>query len=220
MDDTVARPRRTKFGQLSAPEWNALLAALDTDPARAAEKYEIARSGLIRIFRARGLWNEAEDLADHTLDRSARRLLEKACTTDPILNILSYLQAVARKVAAEARRQPRHFSLEEAAEPAIFPNVREDTNPEMYERALDCLRKLLRELPARERTIIIEYYRYAKSVKIAHRATFALISDRSRGALRVKAYRIRRFLGKQLLKLLSASEACTESRRAGARGAL
>src|ERR1035441_9100726 len=54
--DEAPRRRRGAHGQLSELEWSALLGALDSDPGRAAGKYETARAGLIRIFRARGFW--------------------------------------------------------------------------------------------------------------------------------------------------------------------
>ena len=184
--------------KLNGPEWNALLSALDRIPERAAHKYETALSGLIRIFRSRGLWNDAEDLADETVDRVARRILEKAGTPEPIVNVLAYMRVVAGKVAGEVHRRPRHVSIEDVAEAALLAGALRQPSSEIDEHVVKCLRRLVDELPERDRRIIGEYYEYSRSEKIAHRQLLARETGLSAGALRVKACRIRRLLRERL----------------------
>ena len=218
MDIETGGRRKPKSRPLDEPEWIALLEALDPDRDRAAEKYETAHTGLLKIFRSRGLWKDAEDLADETVDRSARRLLEKASTDEPILNIVSYMQSVAAKIASEAYRRPRQVSLEDAPEPKVHPEVHGIDGAVSEDRKLDYLCTLLQELPKRKRTIILDYYRYAKSEKIASRASLAREADKSKGALRVHAFRIRRSLREKLLKLIRENETSTAGQRATAGG--
>ncbi len=213
MDMEIGGRRKSKSRALSEPEWIALLDALDPDRDRASEKYETARTGLIKIFRSRGLWKDAEDLADETLDRCARRLLEKASTDEPISNIASYMQAVASRIASEAYRRPPQLSLADAPEPSTHPYVDQTDDTASDERKLDYLRTLLNELPKRDRTTILEYYRYSKSEKIATRASLARIADKSKGALRVHAFRIRRSLREKLTNLLDESKSSATCQR-------
>jgi DNA-directed RNA polymerase specialized sigma24 family protein len=206
MDMEIGGRRKPKTRPLSEPEWIALLEALDPDREQAAAKYETAHMGLIKIFRSRGLSKDAEDLADETVDRSARRLLEKASTDEPILNIVAYMQAVASRIASEAHRRTRQVSLGDAPEPKVHPQGHEMDDTESEDRKLDCLCTLLEELPKRDRRTILEYYRYAKSEKIASRACLARGTDKSKGALRVHVFRIRCSLREKLLKLICENQ--------------
>jgi hypothetical protein len=198
MEESAISRRRANSKPLSEAEFNALLAALDSDARRAGEKYEIARAGLIKIFRARGFWNEADDLADRTLDVSARRVLAKASTAEPVRNIHSYMMEIARKIASEARRQPPHLPLDESIQAGFSLDPHAAHPAQIDERKLEYLQELVQRLPAHEQTTIIEYHQYSKSQKIANRAKLARDSATSKGALRVRAYRIRRCLAKKL----------------------
>ena len=198
------RPRGTSGRPLTQAEWTGLLAALNSDPQRAAEEYETARAGLVRIFCSRGLWSVAEDLADATIDRSARRLLEKSTTDEPIGNIRAYMRAVAARVATEARRHPASLSLDDAPESSFLPEEAQAERGGTWERALDYLRQYLRALPAADRKVIVEYYRYSEGEKIERHRSLAHSRKQSSGALRVKACRIRRRLGEKLREALGA----------------
>jgi DNA-directed RNA polymerase specialized sigma24 family protein len=198
------RPRGTSRRPLTHAEWTGLLAALDSDAQLAAEKYETARAGLIRIFRSQGLWSVAEELADETIDRSARRLLEKSTTDEPIGNILAYMRAVAARVATEARRHPAPLPLDKAPEPSFLPEEAQEERGGTWERALGYLRQYLRALPASDRKVIVEYYRYSEGEKIERHRSLAHSRNQSSGALRVKACRIRRRLGEKLREALGA----------------
>ena len=63
---------RTDVG-LTKEEFDELLSWLDTDPDRAGEKYEAIRHRLITIFLNRQCY-EAEDLADETINRVAKKV--------------------------------------------------------------------------------------------------------------------------------------------------
>lgn len=200
MDEHEHRPLTQ--GKLRAEEWDALLSALDPDREVAARKYETARSGLIAIFRAGGFCTDAEEVADETLDRVARRTYEKAGTEDAIVNVIAYIRAVARRVAAEFHRRQRLVPIDEA----VTAGTSQDAGSDLDEDALDCLRELIAELPTKDQRFILGYYDYAKPEKISQRRSLARKTARSAGALRVKACRIRKRLRERLFQLLAERE--------------
>src|SRR5947207_1069954 len=61
--------------ELTRESLGALLSQFDSNPERAAEKYELMRSRLVTFFECRGC-AAAFDLTDATVDRVARRILE------------------------------------------------------------------------------------------------------------------------------------------------
>lgn len=197
MDDHEQRPLAQ--GKLRAEEWDALLSALDPDREVAARKYETARSGLIAIFRASGFCADAEEVADETLDRVARRTYEKAGTEDAIVNVIAYIRAVARRVGAEFHRRPRLVPIDEA----VTAGTSQDVDSDLDEDALDRLRGLIAELPTKDQRFILSYYDYSKPEKISQRRSLAMTTGRSAGALRVKACRIRKRLRERLFQLLA-----------------
>src|SRR6185295_19508305 len=87
---------------LDAQAFQKLLAALDTDAVVAGAKYEHHRKALIRYFRSWGS-PEAEELADKTIDRVARRILEG----EEIWNPGGYFLGTARRIRLEeTKRKP------------------------------------------------------------------------------------------------------------------
>ena len=83
---------------LTQTEFDRLLAWLDADRDRAAVKYEVIRRGLIELFDSR-CCSDAEDLADRTINRVARKVEQLAPTYsgEPSL----YFYGVAKHVLQE-----------------------------------------------------------------------------------------------------------------------
>src|SRR5258708_30616564 len=90
-------PRREsrRAWTLSSPAFDRRLAALDPDRDRAATAYEELRRRLIGLLRWWGV-PSAEDLADETLDRVARKL--EGGVTIENGSIGAYVRGVARMV--------------------------------------------------------------------------------------------------------------------------
>src|SRR5262245_21916870 len=91
--------------ELDREAFDRMLAWLDPDRDKAAEKYEEIRIVLTKIFESRG-WVNPEDLADETIDRVTRKVHEVADTYQgkPVL----YFHGVARIVHLEySRKQSR-----------------------------------------------------------------------------------------------------------------
>ncbi|HEY0545969.1 MAG TPA: hypothetical protein VGC91_11375 [Pyrinomonadaceae bacterium] len=164
---------------LSKEAFDRLLAWLDADRERAAAKYERIRRSLIKIFACRGC-PEAEDLADDTFNRVARKVDEIAATYagDPAL----YFYGVAHNVHLEYLRKKLRQTP-----PPLPPPVQNDEPGAEYE----CLESCIQQLPPASRELVLEYYQEEKQAKINHRKQLAERLGIALNALRIRAYRIR-----------------------------
>ena len=160
--------------------FDGLLAWLDPDRDRAAQKYETVRTRLIKIFACRGC-GEADDLADETINRVTAKLNEIVDTYvgDPAL----YFYGVANKVYLEYLRK----------RPAVeSPPLRESSDDLEAEYA--CLEKCMDQLPRESRRLVLEYYQDEKRAKIERRRKLAEELGIAVNALRIRAHRIRQQL--------------------------
>jgi DNA-directed RNA polymerase specialized sigma24 family protein len=157
--------------------FDRLLAWLDPERERAAEKYEEIRRRLIKIFACRGCL-APEDAADRTINRVTGKLQElpETCERDPI----PYFYAVAKWVHQEEARDAR---------PA--PTLAATASPGPVGAEDECLRKCLERLPAANRDLILEYYREERKAKIDYRKDLAARLGIEPNALRIKVCRIR-----------------------------
>lgn len=165
---------------ISQEAFDGLLAWLDPDRDRAAQKYETVRIRLIKIFSCRGC-GEADDLADETINRVTAKLHEIVDTYvgDPAL----YFYGVANKVYLEyLRRRPR----------VEVPPLRESSDDIEAEYA--CLEKCMDQLPLESRRLVLEYYQDEKRAKINRRRKLAEELGIAVNALRIRAHRIRQQL--------------------------
>src|ERR1700755_277675 len=140
--------------------FDELLGWLHTDRDQAGRKYEDIRRRLIRIFIHRGCVT-AEDLADETITRVARKVLEVRANynrgDDPAL----YFYGVARNVYREYLKR----SPDPPAPPPPPPTDEDDDMTAEY----DCLDKCLTRLTRKNRELILEYYQSEEETKIETR---------------------------------------------------
>jgi DNA-directed RNA polymerase specialized sigma24 family protein len=171
---------------MTREELEALLAALDPDPERSADKYEIIRRKLIRLFEWRGC-ESPEDLADTTIDRAARRLHEgvKIHSDDPF----SYFCGVAHLVYKEAWR--RAAREQTALEGGNWPPRQPEDEPEDDQR-LSCLNRCLGKLPLDEKNLLLRYYHEGNNIR--NRKDLCRERNISINALRIQVHRVRRKL--------------------------
>jgi DNA-directed RNA polymerase specialized sigma24 family protein len=172
---------------LSPESFQRLLAALHPDPGEAAERYEVLRRKLTKLFQWRGCAH-AEDLVDATFDRVARRLEEGAVVAPG--DVTAYLHGVAVHVAQEywrgaVREQPLPDRVLEAPAPA--PAAAPD------ERSLECLDECLATLPPGGRALL-ERYHAPGGGQIAARKALAREHGLTPLALRLRAFRLRNTL--------------------------
>jgi len=163
---------------LSQEAFDRFLARLDSDRERAGQKYETLRRKLIMFFRYRDCPDDSA-LVDETIDRVARKLGE-----EHIEKLMPYILAVARRVASEAWRR------EDVPRPA--PPV--PSQPPGWEQQLEFLSVCMQLLPARQRTLVLDYYQHDKSQKIEDKRRLAADLGIAATALRVRVFRIRRQL--------------------------
>lgn len=178
-------------------DFKKLLLWLDPDPERAGQKYEQIRNRLVGLFRTAEC-HTAEDLADETIDRVARKLSQGAeVYTD------NYFFGVAKHVLQEHRRM---VALE-----APLPNPDEITAPrqqpdndelehQMEAVRFECMRQCFQKLPVKERELIAAYVEGEGRTK-ADKERIAKLRERLAGeagvplaTLRVQVYRLRREL--------------------------
>jgi DNA-directed RNA polymerase specialized sigma24 family protein len=176
---------RQKDWVLTPEAFAQFLAALDADEARAAEEYEAVRARLIKLFRWRGV-EFAEDCADETINRVARKLDEG----ERVLNVSAYVGGVARLVLLEAfkEQERRQTPLEDVPPPAVGPAQAEEPD-----RRTDCFESCLHALPDDARELILEYYgdEAGGSSRIAARKRMAARLGLEMNALRNRALRVR-----------------------------
>lgn len=170
---------------LTEDGFNRLLESLDPDREIAGQKYERIQRKLIWFFEWRGCAG-AEDLADKTIDRVTRRLMEgeEIRARDPSV----YFYAVAKNIAHEwwnAQKQAVRFP--EPVAPAPGGDA---------EERFRCLDQCLEQLAPEARYLILEYYEARGLQKIENRRRLAGELRISASALRLRAQRIREQLEK------------------------
>jgi RNA polymerase sigma factor (sigma-70 family) len=178
-----ATPPKKKEWVLTPEAFQKLLAALDPDENRAAEQYEALRQRLVRFFEWRGI-EYAEDQADETLNRVARKLDEG----EEIKNVGGYAGGVARLVLLEALKEQEK---RKAAYDELPTSELPDEVDHEDEIRLKCFETCLQELPADARKLILDYYDDDQGSKIERRKRMAEGLGLPMNALRNRALRIR-----------------------------
>jgi hypothetical protein len=176
---------------LGQDEFDRLLTWLDPDPERAGSIYEKIRWRLIAILAARGC-RVAEELADETIDRVARRVpdIEASYVGDKAIYFLAVLNNV------------HHEYLKRPVISRPMQIVADDTDDK--ERTHICLEKCLENLSTSSRTLIESYYSAEKHARIDLRKRLAQQYGIDVSLLRLRALRIRR-------KLQTCIEQCLEA---------
>lgn len=164
-----------------------LLDWLDLEREVAAQKYEVIRAGLIRIFVSVG-FSDAEDLADLTIDRVVKKLPEIMATYEGAK--VRYFHGVARNIIHERRRR-REVPMDHIPELLSQPATTSDK--------YDCLLKCLKFVTPEKRDLILDYYLYKGHEKATHHHRMAEEQGITQGALRTRAHHIRAALEKCVL---------------------
>lgn len=178
-------------GHLNAAAFERFLYWLGPDPESAGRKYELIRGRLIMMFRARRCVF-AEDLADTTFERVARKLtdLSTEFTGDPA----RYFYGVAKKVYLEYQ----HEIISKRKR--VGSIITTSTEKEDLERMLEQLDDALSVIPKSDRELILTYYTDSGRNKINHRRALAKQFGIGPNALRLRVFRIRREIKNYLLR--------------------
>jgi DNA-directed RNA polymerase specialized sigma24 family protein len=170
---------------LRREQFDALLQRLAPERELAGMRYEQLRSRLVSLFEHRGC-EHAEELADETLDRAARRLQQMGdefVGNDPA----RFVYGVAWNVARESFRRRALLPLPEQweARRAEPPAAEEDA-----EREQACLDRCLELFSAAERSLVLAYFEGEKSARIERRSALAQELGITLNALRLKIHRL------------------------------
>jgi RNA polymerase sigma factor (sigma-70 family) len=177
----------SKRWELTGEALDGLLTWLDPDREQAGRKYEHIRKSLIKIFAWRGC-AEAEDLADETINRVARKVPEIASTYQG--NPALYFYGVGRRLYLEYQKQQlRRAPQESDAESAT--SIEEEASAAELERRHECLEQCLQKLSESNRELIRDYYQRDLQTKGDSRSELARRLGVSAVALRVRAHRLR-----------------------------
>jgi len=171
-------------------DFDRLLNWLDDDRDRAGQIYERIRWRLIAVLASRHC-PVAEELADETIDRVARRVadIRDSYSGDKAI----YFLGVMNNVHHEYLKRPIPPKL-----PEVTPDVDETEEVHL------CLDKCLATLSANSRWVIEQYYAANKRAKIDQRKRIADELGINLNTLRLRALRIRE-------KLQGCIEQCLKS---------
>lgn len=190
---------------LSRFVFDRLLAWLDDGAESHGERYLEMHRRLVSYFDRRNR-PAAEELADETLNRVARKL--EQCGDIATRPPARYCYVVARFVLLEdLRRERRQVGLDQTRPFTDFRAGRADPHEDVAgrERRLDCLDRCLRQLDPEQRALIVDYYRDSRQQKIERRRELANQLGVSMNAVAIRAFRIR----DRLMKCLSGCPTAT-----------
>ena len=171
---------------LRLEQLEALLQRLGPDREVAGMRYEELRRRLVSVFGYRRC-GHPEELADETLDRSARKLQELGSGfvgDDPA----RFVFGVAWNVARESFRRPSTVPLPETWERAGPPAPDAEGDEDELEKA--CLDRCLDELAPADRSLVLGYHEEEKSARIRRRSELARGLGLSPNGLRLRIHRI------------------------------
>jgi DNA-directed RNA polymerase specialized sigma24 family protein len=193
-NNTVKPSRRRLHGAsawTNAADFDELLGWLGPNSEAAGRKYEDIRGRLIVMFRSRRCVF-AEDLADATFERAAKKLayLTDTFMGDPAL----YIYGVAKKIYLEYQRKVRTAPLNSS-----FYH-RPSADNENLENMLLRLDEALSAIPKSDRELILSYYSGSKRNKILQRRALAQQFGLPINALRLRVFRIRREIKNNMLR--------------------
>jgi DNA-directed RNA polymerase specialized sigma24 family protein len=180
--------KQNRSAELQEQTFRRLLAWLDQGGNTNGQSYLAIRERLLGYFDRKNCLH-ADELADETLNRVARRLDEEGGNIETEVPA-KYCYIVARFVFMEYLRtnEKELAALDDLGrqEHALSP---EDRDQE--ERMLECLDRCSAKLEPSQRKLIFGYYSGEQRVKIENRRSLAQTLSISVNALSIRACRIR-----------------------------
>jgi len=186
------RSKRKSNWTLTQESIDKLLAHLGDNAEKAGLAYQELRCKLIIFFECNRC-TDAEELADVTLNRIARKLCEGESINKPMLYALS----VARYVLCEYWRRPEISAIPLDESVQDFENnyatyvvdARAQHEAEMQRE--ERMRRCLMQLPAPQRKLLIDYYSCEKGSLADHRKKLAERLRITPNALSIQVHRLR-----------------------------
>ena len=193
------RSKRNSNWTLTQESIDKLLAHLGDDHETAGIAYQDLRCKLIIFFECNRC-TDAEELADVTLNRLARKLCDGEAIQKPML----YAHSSARYVLCEYWRRPEisAISLDESVQDFEnnYATYVEDTRAqhEAEMRREEIMRRCFMQLPAHQRRLLIDYYHCEKGPLADQRKRMAERLRITPNALSIQVHRLR---GKLIISL-------------------
>jgi DNA-directed RNA polymerase specialized sigma24 family protein len=191
VDETAAKVMQKKDWDLTQQAFDRLLAWFDEGTDSGGQKYLEMRLRLTRYFDRKQCLSP-DELADETLNRVARRLMEEGAITDT--TPAKYCYTLAKYVFLEHLREE---DREHRKRSELLSSVKSSGNPltraeqEKKEKRLECLERCTQKLDPDIRDLIFQYYSGEQRVKIENRKALAARLGISMNALTIRACRIR-----------------------------
>jgi len=180
---------------LTKQAFDKLLAAFSSDRDEAANQYQLMQHKLVRYFEVRGL-DSAEDLADETINRVARKIDEGT----KIENLNGFFFGVAHNVGREPRPKPTPL---DDLPPRLMQQESQVCEPDPR---LECFDRCITKMPKENQSLIMDYYREERRKKIELRQQLADTLRIPLNALRIRAHRIRKGLEECIFNCLELQE--------------
>jgi DNA-directed RNA polymerase specialized sigma24 family protein len=180
-----------KDWELTQSAFHRLLNWFDEGTDSGGQKYLEMRYRLTKYFDRKNCMSP-DDLADETLNRVARRLMEEGAITDT--TPAKYCYTLAKYVFLEHLREQGRENMrmgqlvasgKSIDSPAVLADEREK------EKRLDCLERCTQKLDPAMRELIFQYYSGEQRAKIENRRSLASRLGISMNALSIRACRIR-----------------------------
>ena len=125
----------------------------------------------------------AEDLADETINRVCLKI-----NTEVVENKTAFVYGFAKNVYLESlRKEKNHLNTDDL-------NIAEKERKDEADYSGDCLDKCLRELPAENRALILDYFSEEKQAKIDLHKQISEKFETTQTALRMRIVRIKQKL--------------------------
>lgn len=170
--------------ELTKEAFDELLLWLDRDRGQAGKKYESIRLGLIKMFTGRA-YADAEELADETINRVAKKLPEirDAYSGKPE----RYFYGVARMLYHEYQRRTRKLvPLPDDLPDTLHDRADEDARDDLTS---DCMEGCMQKLRDDQRELLRQYYSETASTASAREALARRLGITIE-ALRVRVFRV------------------------------
>jgi RNA polymerase sigma factor (sigma-70 family) len=191
-ESSITTSTKTSWS-LSENAFRSFLDWLDDGEPSEGQRYLEMRDRLLSYFDRKNCLN-ADELADETLNRVARRLEEEGEIQSD--TPAKYCYTVARFVFLEYLRKPsgRNVPLDDVLNSDKSSAVHATSEPdeaEQREQRLGCLEKCTNSLDPASRDIILRYYLGQQREKIDNRSAIADRLGITANALTIRACRIR-----------------------------
>jgi len=184
--------KQNRSAELHEQTFRRLLAWLDQGVNTNGQSYLAIRDRLLGYFDRKNCLN-AEELADETLNRVARRLDEEGGNIETEIPA-KYCYIVARFVFMECLRETQRDAraIENISRQHDLNDRESDgEEKERKEQLLECLDRCVAKLESSQRELVFGYYVGEQRVKIENRRSLAQTLGITVNALSIRACRIR-----------------------------